>query len=1006
MKSLADKFSTPQNEFRPIPWWAWTGELDYREMEWQLKEMLDKGIREFFIFPIYGLEIPYLSEEWWKRISFTLKKCKELGMRVWIYDEYNWPSGTSAFVLEKHPEARSKVLQFREIPVRARKTIRCPVMGGFLSAVFLGTDGFVRNIAVRGRKLSYKTERDGRLIVTTAIQFNQITLASVGSPWCRQQKGYIDVTSGKAVDWLMEGTHLAYERRCRRYFGNVLKGFFTDEPSIRSSTWPAGFIAAFKKEYGYDLRTRVHELNVQTGSYLVTRYHYWSLITRLFSENYMRKISDWCERRRLLHTGHLLGEERLEKNVLYSGDIFQVLKTMQVPGLDLLDRKISYDNKLPYPGFGDTNPSLFIVAAKLASGSARFGKGRRVMCEAFGVRDWGANMEEQKRITDWLAAMGVDLINDNSLIYSIEDFRKRAISGKHFTSPWWQYYGLFSDYCARVCMFVNKTKLDASIGVLYPTANAWAVQEINGHKNLSSSRELRKMDNVLAVVSDTLVRNHWDFEILSEEVIRSARVRKGKMITPNGQFRIIILPGARILDKEAACRLKKFADGGGKIITVDRYPKLAIDREGVSALQQQPEMEVISLKNVKTGLSPEIYQIIKRIFDIKTQGDIISAVRSDGKETFLFLSNLGGKTADVEIAWNMSGYASLWDAETGEKYSLSPQKTVGGLMTQMSLAACQSVFLVITRGKAKKLRLGETGGKKHLVTLKNNWEFVTQPANLFTPRLQVKADKEGTVIMKNWFLPGKKLTGWVPVNEEETILEISPEKMQLFWIRAEFTLKDIPSDLAVVVDSDRYEMVWLNGKRIEEMEPCLLWDRKNLRFRLKTHVRIGKNILVIGARPTKYFSKSMWAGLIRPNFVDPVVLSGNFQVADGKRGILIQRETMIKTGSWTGQGYPNFAGTGIYSQDVTLKSIPGKAYLEIEKAKDIVEVRVNGKLAGIRPWPPYEVEISGLLKTGRNHIEIRVTNSFANILRRRYHGYKGQMREAGILGTVRIITSD
>jgi hypothetical protein len=45
-----------------------------------------------------------------------------------------------------------------------------------------------------------------------------------------------------------------------------------------------------------------------------------------------------------------------------------------------------------------------------------------------------------------------------------------------------------------------------------------------------------------------------------------------------------------------------------------------------------------------------------------------------------------------------------------------------------------------------------------------------------------------------------------------------------------------------------------------------------------------------------------------------------------------------------------------------------------------VALHVNGKLAEVRAWPPYQADITRHLKPGRNHIEIELCGSPRNLL--------------------------
>ena len=64
------------------------------------------------------------------------------------------------------------------------------------------------------------------------------------------------------------------------------------------------------------------------------------------------------------------------------------------------------------------------------------------------------------------------------------------------------------------------------------------------------------------------------------------------------------------------------------------------------------------------------------------------------------------------------------------------------------------------------------------------------------------------------------------------------------------------------------------------------------------------------------------------------------------------------------------------------KEVPtGRAWLSFPNVKDIAHVWINGKDCGIAWTAPYEVEITGALKKGKNKIEIEVVNTWHNALR-------------------------
>lgn len=90
-----DDFKNPPAENRIKPFWFWNGDMDKKEIDRQLKEMVDKGLGGAFICARQGLSIPYLSKEWFELVKYAGEKAAEYGIETWLYDEYPYPSGMS-----------------------------------------------------------------------------------------------------------------------------------------------------------------------------------------------------------------------------------------------------------------------------------------------------------------------------------------------------------------------------------------------------------------------------------------------------------------------------------------------------------------------------------------------------------------------------------------------------------------------------------------------------------------------------------------------------------------------------------------------------------------------------------------------------------------------------------------------------------------------------------------------------------------------------------------------
>jgi len=82
------------------------------------------------------------------------------------------------------------------------------------------------------------------------------------------------------------------------------------------------------------------------------------------------------------------------------------------------------------------------------------------------------------------------------------------------------------------------------------------------------------------------------------------------------------------------------------------------------------------------------------------------------------------------------------------------------------------------------------------------------------------------------------------------------------------------------------------------------------------------------------------------------------------------------------KGGENFAGTVDYAAEFFIDD-PSAAYLDPGVVKEIAEIKINGRYAGLRWWGIDPVDIAGLLKPGKNKIEIKVTTLLFNLMRSR-----------------------
>ena len=126
----------------------------------------------------------------------------------------------------------------------------------------------------------------------------------------------------------------------------------------------------------------------------------------------------------------------------------------------------------------------------------------------------------------------------------------------------------------------------------------------------------------------------------------------------------------------------------------------------------------------------------------------------------------------------------------------------------------------------------------------------------------------------------------------------------------------------------------------------------------------------------------------------PIALDGDWTVRlEGAGGDPIVRPP----GSWTAFA-PAFSGAATYERELTLEAaeLAGRRWtLDLGSVRDVAEVRVNGHALPPRLWPPYAVDVTSVLRPGRNAIAVRVTNTGANA--------RGETLASGLLGPVALV---
>lgn len=439
----------PSSEFTPIPFWFFNDMPDEERMRTQLEDYVEKGVNGIVLHPRIGVpeEIGYLSEEYFKAVRFLVKTAAELDMKIVLYDEGMYPSGSAhGMVVKKNPDFAAKGIRMMEEQELAQWLEQEGLSREAVQQKCADDTMFPRIIT---------TLSNGRYLVYT---FTKGTIRGIHFGEDDKQPGApaaADILNGEAVDEFIRLTHERYYEELKEYFGNVIIAFFTDEPS------PLGRCAGKFRPWLPGLEQEIIECGGKleeleglfTKENSTTTVIYHKLIKKHLREIFYRRLSQWCENHDIALMGHPEASDDVEEELYF-----------HIPGQDLIMRRVS-------PETGGLR-EFDSVQAKLSADIARHLGRRRNANECFGVcfRDkipWYFKAADMKWYIDWLGIRGVNLFVPHAFYYSVDGKRKEERPpdvGPH--NIWWRHYRRFSDYMKRLSYLMTDSVNSAKVAVL------------------------------------------------------------------------------------------------------------------------------------------------------------------------------------------------------------------------------------------------------------------------------------------------------------------------------------------------------------------------------------------------------------------------------------------------------------------------------------------------------------------------------------------------------------
>jgi hypothetical protein len=651
------------------------------------------------------------DESRWRTFLIGAEEIRRHGMSFWIYDEEGYPSGAAGdIVLDGHPELEARGLTCVPVEVRPGDTARVDLPAGaeawVCAVAVLATQQEVAERAVLkagdANAIEWRAPdapQPWRLYCFASQVMFEGTHATTNVFAKRRYVNLLDARVGRRF---VEATHEEYARRMTPETLGEVSATFTDEPSLMVAyhdnpatprpaalPWCSDLPREFGRRAGYALEPHLPELFQDIGDdFGSVRSDFYRVVAELIAERFFGPIQDWCRRYGIASSGHLLCEERLSWHVWYEGDLFRCLRRMDWPAIDILNS--SPESLLAGDGF---------MTPKYVSSAAHLIGSPIVMSETSDhvqrMQQSAATIAQMAGTAGLQYALGVNLITSyyGWRRYTEEDAATWLGAGQPPTNG----YRAYCDYVARLGVMLRGGRHVCPVAVYYPAAAMQALFTPTSrpyHQADAHGPQVAALDALVRDLARGLLQRQLDFDFIDDEALAAARVRGGTLRLGDEEYRLLVLPAARFMEREALATAVRFAQSGGAVIGIECLPAQSARAMGegvVEALAQGLRSAGVEPMTLQQALAQVAGKVTSEIVIEPPSPQILALhrIREDGLHVY-FLTNTSPNACDLTVHVPAAGRISVCRPRTGEIAPASADAT----RMPLALGPYEGVFVV------------------------------------------------------------------------------------------------------------------------------------------------------------------------------------------------------------------------------------------------------------------------------------------------------------------------
>lgn len=487
-----------------------------------------------------------------RSVKLYCEVARELGLDMWLFDEWGYPSGC-ACGLVLTPETRPKKLNKAiDITLEAGESVDMPAPDRLLSVGAIPVDRFASYhpaekaeiLTLQNGKIFYTASRRTRVVAVTWEPLSFVTHMMKDYTEGDTTFGTVDIMDAAVVRKYLDNMHERYAAEVGDEFGKTIKGFFYDEPEL---CWEFPYThdlpAHFMKRHGYDITAILPELvtymapecGVTGGGDAYPRLKkafddYTDAWTSLLADSFYGQIETWCHDHNLLSVGHQDLDNHAETLLTVSGDFYRNSARNDMPGVDVIWDNIFPDHFDDFPRF---------------AGSVKRALGKKgAMSETFAEMGSCMPPDVMRFTMEHQILRGIDQF----FLYTFHNSQPQPDPNVGL------YTKAIMDRAEQTARMLNDGRERARVAVMVPLGDiAFERMHLNPHQINGTPLPWERLDKL----AQALCYAPIDFEYTWEDAPDNLRARG---------YEYLILTG-NSLTPEAAKKAEAFHADGGKVFS-------------------------------------------------------------------------------------------------------------------------------------------------------------------------------------------------------------------------------------------------------------------------------------------------------------------------------------------------------------------------------------------------------------------------------------------------------